>query len=115
MTEKKLDAELEKRFPWLRWLTPVAVEMVDKLVDKERHYAGSWAKRGGVGAYMMTARKSDRIEEIVKRYGYDVFAALEENDSDILDDLQDLASYLLLILAMHEEMLLAKNKQESHK
>jgi len=35
---------------------------VRELVEAEKSYGDSWRKRGGVGAFMMLARKWDRIE-----------------------------------------------------
>lgn len=92
-------AVLEGMFPWLSGLRPLADNMVEQLYDKEAQYGGSWQRRGGVGAYMMTCRKTDRIEEICKRNGYDIFAALRDNDSNIKDDIVDLVTYYMLILA----------------
>lgn len=81
------------------------------LVEKERTYQGSWKKRGGVGAFMMLARKWDRLENICEDYGYDVFAALgkiegvsETNKilgaADLTrDQVVDLIAYLLLVLS----------------
>lgn len=95
-------SELTKEFPWLESLKPVASGIVDTLFEKEIHYRGSWQKRGGVGAYMMTARKTDRIEGIVEKHGYDIFAAMNENTGGIIDDIDDLIGYLLLVRAKHE-------------
>lgn len=52
---------------------------------KNRDYGGSWKKRGGIGAYMMLARKMDRIENM-GGYG-----------SSPEDEL-DLRCYLLLVI-----------------
>lgn len=90
--------ELEARFPWLKGLGPLADNMVEQLYAKEAHYAGSWQRRGGVGAYMMTCRKTDRIEQIAERNGYDIFSALARNDADVRDDIVDLITYYMLIL-----------------
>lgn len=70
-----------------------------ELVKKEREYGSSWKKRGGVGAFMMAARKWDRIETQVERNGYDIFATVYGNPSEtgILDDIADLRRYLALI------------------
>ena len=35
---------------------------VRELVEAEKSYGDSWRKRGGTGAFMMLARKWDRIE-----------------------------------------------------
>lgn len=71
------------------------------LLQKDKHYGGSWKKRGGVGAFMMMARKWDRIEQMSKSTDYDIFRALtdfSENKGDLMDDLRDLRSYILLII-----------------
>ena len=72
---------------------------VDTLIIKGRSYGDSWKKRGGIGAFMMLARKFDRIEESVKNNGYDVFKAYgkDARDEGIIDDIRDLRRYLLLV------------------
>jgi hypothetical protein len=73
------------------------------LVEAQKSYGDSWKKRGGVGAFMMLARKWDRLENQVKEENYDIFQAvlkdgLEKKDG-ILDDIQDLRRYLILVEA----------------
>lgn len=70
-----------------------------RLVEAERFYGNSWRKRGGVGAYMMLARKWDRIEQAVEKCGWDIFAAYDEDSRDegIMDDIRDLRRYLMLV------------------
>lgn len=76
----------------------IALTDVETLKQKGISYGDSWKKRGGVGAYMVGfARKVDRIENIVKQHGYDIFKAGEVNTGDIMDDIRDLRAYLLLI------------------
>jgi hypothetical protein len=74
---------------------------IETLIEKEKDYGDSWKKRGGVGAYMMLARKWDRIENTVKsqEHSYDVFRAMMEDrrDDGLLDDIRDLRRYLLLV------------------
>lgn len=77
---------------------------VETLVHKERTYGGSWKKRGGVGAFMMLARKMDRIELISERAGYDIFAVIENDglggeDGELLAEIRDLRCYLILVEA----------------
>ena len=43
----------------------IAQNDVDKLETAEKSYGTSWRQRGGVGAFMMLARKWDRIENQV--------------------------------------------------
>jgi hypothetical protein len=82
-------------------LPKVAEEDVAKLLVKEREYGSSWKKRGGVGAFFVSIRKVDRIEEQVKKFGWDIFAAAKADSrpEGILDDIGDLRRYLLLIEA----------------
>lgn len=76
-------------------------DLVDRdvaiLLEKQKTYGDSWKKRGGPGAFMVTARKWDRIENIVSALGYDIFKAGEADIGGILDDIADLRAYLTLI------------------
>jgi hypothetical protein len=69
------------------------------LDQAEKSYGDSWRKRGGVGAFMMLARKWDRIELQVEAQNYDVFKAyaVDKRSEGLLDDIQDLRRYLLLV------------------
>jgi hypothetical protein len=72
---------------------------IEVLLKKEREYGSSWKKRGGVGAFMMLARKWDRIETNCSNWQWDIFNAYD-NDSraeGILDDIADLRRYLMLV------------------
>jgi hypothetical protein len=95
------------KYPWLNFLAPVAEAVIKTLKLKEAHYKGSWQKRGGPGAFMMLARKWDRIEGICREdHNYDIFEACDKNTADIVDDVDDLIGYLLLVrarLAMTKE------------
>ena len=72
---------------------------VVELINAEKTYGNSWKQRGGVGAFMMLARKWDRIENQVKEHNWDVFKALEKDrdPEGLLDDIRDLRCYLLLV------------------
>lgn len=72
---------------------------IDVIMRKNLEYGESWKQRGGVGAYMMLARKWDRLENQVKREGWDIFAAMNTDDREegIIDDIRDLTNYLLLV------------------
>lgn len=71
---------------------------VATLKKKGESYGASWRKRGGVGAFMMLARKWDRIENLTEANGYDIFeVAADLEEGGILDDIQDLRCYLLLV------------------
>ena len=69
------------------------------LVTAERSYGTSWRNRGGAGAFMMLARKWDRLENQVKKHDYDLFAAIasDTRPEGIIDDIRDLRRYLLLV------------------
>lgn len=82
----------------------VAMSDVATLTQKERTYGGSWKKRGGVGAFMMLARKMDRIENIAQQHSYDVFSAvaaggMEGEDGSMIAEIRDLRCYLNLVEA----------------
>lgn len=75
----------------------------------EQSYGDSWKSRGGNGAFMMLARKWDRINNQSKYtvtssrgeevFYWDIFQAIEDDPSPtgIFDDIQDLRRYLLLV------------------
>ena len=67
----------------------------------EQSYGDSWKQRGGVGAFMMLARKWDRLEKQTKKFKWDIFQAAHEDkrDEGIIDDIRDLRRYLLLVEA----------------
>lgn len=78
----------------------LALQDVAVLKEKGKTYGSSWRSRGGIGAFMMLARKWDRIENISGGLGYDIFQAIQGgNVGDILDDIRDLRRYLLLVEA----------------
>ena len=85
----------------IRKVVEVAQEDVEKLHQAEQSYGDSWKKRGGVGAFMMLARKWDRLEKQVDEHSYDIFKATSEDQrpEGILDDIRDLRRYLLLVEA----------------
>lgn len=81
---------------------------IEVILDKNRQYGGSWKSRGGVGAFMMFARKWDRLENALtirneqgENVGYrDLFelAKVDNRQEGIIDDLEDLRNYLILAL-----------------
>lgn len=78
----------------------IANNDVDVLIEKGKKYADSWKKRGGIGAFMMLARKTDRMEVAAEDHGYDIFEAIEEDnfqEDGLLDDIADLRRYLFLV------------------
>ncbi len=80
-------------------LNLVASADVAGLVKAQRSYGTSWRNRGGVGAFMMLARKWDRLENQTKKHGWDIFKAIEADTrpEGIMDDIRDLRRYLLLV------------------
>ena len=83
---------------------------VEKLHKAEQSYGNSWKKRGGIGAFMMLARKWDRLEKQVTENSFDVFLAAKKDTraEGILDDIQDLRRYLMLVEA---EIIPGKEKK----
>jgi hypothetical protein len=94
------EREMTEEFPWLLELDDLSQQIVSTLFQKEATYRGSWQARGGIGAFMMLARKWDRIESGSASVGYDIFEYLARAGSDPEDDIRDLIGYLLLVLAM---------------
>jgi len=71
---------------------------LEALKKAETSYGDSWKRRGGVGAFMMLARKFDRVEHQAQKCGWDIFEAgkIYVGDEGLLDDIRDLRRYLLL-------------------
>jgi hypothetical protein len=82
-------------------IAQLGVKDTNHLELAQKTYGDSWRSRGGVGAFMMLARKWDRLENQCKEEGYDVFSAIAKNPSNtgVLDDIRDLRRYLLLVEA----------------
>jgi hypothetical protein len=90
-------------------LEEIATKDCDVLRRKDREYGGSWLKRGGIGAFMMLARKWDRLEQAVGRSvqmtggataaKYDILehTLVDTREEGLLDDIGDLRRYLLLV------------------
>lgn len=68
------------------------------IIRRDQEYNASWKRRGGVGAFMMLARKWDRMEPMVAEFGYDIFKMLAAHP-DRIDDVEDLRRYLALVNA----------------
>ena len=73
----------------------------EALANAQESYGDSWKKRGGVGAFMMLARKWDRIENQTKKFSYNIFDAIYSDPSPegIMDDIGALRRYLFLVEA----------------
>ena len=95
------ETEVSTRSKIIQKVNNLANEDVTGLHEAEQSYGDSWKKRGGVGAFMMLARKWDRLENQVTKVNYDIFQAIQQDTrpEGILDDIQDLRRYLLLVEA----------------
>ncbi len=85
-------------------LQGVADDDLRSVREKEATYRGSWKKRGGVGAWMMLARKWDRLENMMASdHGQDILCACAKEtsgaDGTALAEVRDLRRYLLLVEA----------------
>ena len=89
MTDRELSEKLQT----------VADADVARLVKAQASYGDSWKRRGGVGAFMMLARKWDRLELQAAKHGYDIqhCIANDARPEGIIDDIRDLRRYLLLV------------------
>lgn len=105
---------------YLDVLEAIALEDAAGLKKAQASYGNSWKSRGGVGAFMMLARKWDRLENQLKRRvdtvinfsranadnvqgaaPYDIFAhvIVDQRAEGVLDDIRDLRRYLMLVEA----------------
>ena len=66
---------------YLTHLEAIAKEDVLGLTKAQQSYGDSWKKRGGVGAFMMLARKWDRIENISHGENNALKAAIRDRKS----------------------------------
>ena len=77
MKSPQVEKELLKTMDMkhLDYLRRVVDEDVEHVLMKEETYKGSWKKRGGVGAFMMLARKWDRLQGMLEDYTkqYNIF------------------------------------------
>ena len=69
------------------------------MIKAQESYGDSWKKRGGCGAFMMLARKWDRLETQSEKCNWDLFSAIlnDKRPEGIIDDIRDLRRYLLLV------------------
>lgn len=95
---------------YLNELADVCADDALALVNAQKNYGDSWKQRGGVGAFMMLARKWDRIEKRLHApptdsqgaaafSQYDIFGAVasDKRPEGIIDDIRDLRRYLILV------------------
>lgn len=80
---------------------------VGSLLEAREKYGQSWQKRGGVGAFMMLARKYDRIENQVSLSDDIVYMCKKEGSvvDGLRDDIVDLRCYLLLVETRRHQAL----------
>ena len=96
-------ADMERYHRQAYRLNAITEELVKYVSEKDFHYGSSWRKRGGAGAFMVIARKWDRIEQVCETRHpakYDIFNVFKEEDrrETILDDCLDLVGYLLILV-----------------
>lgn len=86
---------------FLELLEEIGREDAAGLKKAAQSYGNSWKKRGGVGAFMMLARKWDRLENYLPKFAYDIFKALasDTRSEGVIDDIRDLRRYLMLVEA----------------
>jgi len=91
-------------------------EDVRALDKAEQSYGDSWRKRGGVGAFMMLARKWDRIENQCIKNGYDIFdtIAKDPTNTGILDDIRDLRRYLILVEDFMTKIHIKETREDNY-
>jgi hypothetical protein len=93
----------------LDFIRIVAEEDLAYVDRKDRQYGGSWKRRGGVGAFMMLARKWDRLENMLGQvrshppqfnvFDYITSQTTSGEDGTVLAEVRDLRRYLLLVEA----------------
>ncbi len=97
---------------YLDQLQSIADEDAANIEEKERAYGSSWKRRGGIGAFMMLARKFDRIEQRVsteiaassnapgaQKHNLFQHIVADRRAEPLLDDIRDLRRYLILVEA----------------
>jgi hypothetical protein len=118
-----------------------AHQLADSLHAKEVNYRGSWQKRGGIGAFMMLARKFDRfavdfqkyldrdqpqgiattrpfieawnrIEQAAAECNYDIFKTWDILESHKDGDMNDLEDLAGYLLHVINEMRTVRPRQE---
>tara|TARA_R100000808_G_scaffold15950_1_gene36358 strand:- start:12529 stop:12951 length:423 start_codon:yes stop_codon:yes gene_type:complete len=93
--------EEKKRWSIFEKVKELGYYDAEALSHAQKSYGDSWKRRGGVGAFMMLARKWDRIENQTKKYNYDIFETIlaDPSNEGIIDDIWDLRRYLFLVEA----------------
>ena len=118
-----------------RILSGIANSDVESLIRAHRNYGDSCFRRGGVGLFMMLARKWDRLERALDPNvvpgeqreaplaetanapipAFDILTALlvDQRPEGIIDDVRDLRRYLMLVEARAQELLAAKSTERA--
>jgi len=107
------DFEKDSGEGFLEQLSVISSEDVAGLKTAYESYGPSWKQRGGIGAYMMACRKFDRMEQRLKKIGYDIFKGIvtDTRGEGLIDDVRDLRRYLMLI----EAEMRARGFQRAHR
>lgn len=88
---------------YLDHLDSIATEDAEGLREAHKSYGTSCLKRGGIGLFMMLARKWDRLENSLSNFDskYDLFEMLrrDKRAEGIIDDIRDLRRYLMIVEA----------------
>jgi hypothetical protein len=112
MTARKASNLADSGRGYLDRLDAVSRSDLDTIEEKEKSYGSSWKRSGGIGAFMMFARKWDRImQRVVTRIDAaegapgaardNVFEhlAADRRAEGVIDDIRGLRQYLLLVEA----------------
>lgn len=112
MTARKTSNLADSGRGYLDQFKAVSRNDIDTIEEKEKSYGSSWKRSGGIGAFMMLARKWDRImQRVVTRIDAaegtpgasrdNVFEhlAADRRAEGVIDDIRGLRQYLLLVEA----------------
>ena len=117
LVEAEMTVRREQALPdsgrrYLDQLAAIAAGDVAVIAEKEKSYGNAWKRAGGIGAFMMFARKWDRIQQrVVTRIepAEGAPGAARDNVLDhivadrrtegVMADIRDLRQYLLLVEA----------------
>lgn len=110
-----IDLRADSGSKFLELLSMIAQEDAAGLIKAAQSYGHSWKIRGGVGAFMMLARKWDRMDMRLKKpeLNYDIFRGIAEDTrgEGLIDDVRDLRRYLMLV----EAEMRARGFQREHR
>jgi hypothetical protein len=112
MTARRESGLADSDRSYLDHFEPIARADIATIEDKEKSYGNSWKRSGGIGAFMMFARKWDRIaQRVTTRIEAsdgapgasrdNVFEHLkaDRRAEGLIDDIRGLRQYLLLVEA----------------